>query len=135
MSLADNPIRSIADLRGKRIGVVAGGTSLALLQALLKSNNLGEQDVKLVLIGAGDLILGIMAKRLDGIAAFETTNVPAIRAASADPVSLRFADSASPSPVTFISRTGSTSRKNPDIVARFMAGTLRAWEDVYRGGQ
>jgi ABC-type nitrate/sulfonate/bicarbonate transport system substrate-binding protein len=134
VSLSANPIRSIADLRGKRIGVVPGSTSLALLQALLKSNNLGEQDVKLVLIGAGDLISGLMTKRLDAIAAFETTNVPAIRAAGADPVSLRFADVGMRVPGNVYIANGEYSRKNPDIVTRFMAGTIRGWEDVYRNG-
>jgi NitT/TauT family transport system substrate-binding protein len=134
VSLSANPIRSIADLRGKRIGVVPGSTSLALLQALLKSNHLGEQDVKLVLIGAGDLISGLMTKRLDAIAAFETTNVPAIRAAGAEPVSLRFADVGMRVPGNVYIANGEYSRKNPDIVTRFMAGTIRGWEDVYRNG-
>lgn len=134
VSLSANPIRSIADLRGKRIGVVPGSTSLALLQALLKSNNLGEQDVKLVLIGAGDLISGVMTNRLDAIAAFETTNVPAIRAAGADPVSLRFADVGLRVPGNVYIANGDYSRKNPDVLSRFMAGTIRGWESVYRDG-
>jgi len=132
VSLSANPIRAIADLRGKRIGVVPGSTSFALLQALLKSNSLGEQDVQLVLIGAGDLVSGMMAKRLDAIAAFETTNVPAIRAAGADPVSLRFADVGLRVPGNVYIANGDYARKNPDIVARVMAATIRGWESVYR---
>ena len=134
ISLPANPIRSIADLRGKRIGVVPGSTALALMQALLKSNNLTDQDVKLVLIGAGDLVSGLMTKRLDAIAAFQTTNVPSLRAAGTEPVSLRFADIGLRVPGNVYMANGEYARKNPELIARFMAGTVRGWEDVYRNG-
>ena len=134
ISVSSNPIRSMAELRGKRVGVVPGSTALALMQALLKSNNLGEQDVKLVLIGAGDLISGLLTNRLDAIAAFETTNVPGIRAAGADPVSLRFSDLGLRVPGNVYIANGEFARKNPDTVARFMAGTIRGWEKVYKDG-
>jgi NitT/TauT family transport system substrate-binding protein len=134
ISLNTNPIRSITDLRGKRIGVVPGSTALALILALLKSNNLSEQDVKLVLIGAGDLVPGLMTKRLDAIAAFQTTNVPSIRAAGSDPVSLRFAHIDLRVPANVYIANAEYARNNPDTVARFMASTIRGWEDVYRNG-
>jgi NitT/TauT family transport system substrate-binding protein len=134
ISLNTNPIGSIPDLRGKRVGVVPGSTALALMQALLKSNNLNEQHVKLVLIGAGDLVSGVMTKRLDAIAAFQTTNVPSIRAAGTEPVSLRFADIGLRVPGNVYIANREYARKNPDTVARFMAGTIRGWEDVYSNG-
>jgi NitT/TauT family transport system substrate-binding protein len=134
ISIGPNAIRSIADLRGKRIGVVAGSTAFALMQALLKSHNLGEQDVKLVLIGAGDLASSVLTKRLDAIAAFETTNVPAIRAAGAEPVSLRLSDLGFRVPGNVYIANGEFARKKPDTVARFMAGTIRGWEQVYEDG-
>src|SRR6266571_3314582 len=57
--------------RGKGLDI----TAFALLRALLASNNLSENDVKIVLIGAGDLVSSVMGQRVDAIAAFETTNV------------------------------------------------------------
>jgi NitT/TauT family transport system substrate-binding protein len=134
ISLASHPIRSIAELRGKRIGVIAGSTAFALLQALLKSNNLAEQDVKVVLIGAGDLVSSVMGQRVDAIAAFETTNVPGLRAAGADPVSLRFADLGLRVPGNVYIANGAFAQTNPDDVTRFMVGTIRGWEEVYKDG-
>jgi NitT/TauT family transport system substrate-binding protein len=134
ISLNSNAIRSIAELRGKRVGVVPGSTAFALMQALLKSNNLTDQDVKLVLIGAGDLVSSVLTNRLDAIAAFETTNVPAIRAAGAEPVSLRFGELGLRVPGNVYMANGDFARKNPDTVARFMAGTIRGWEEVYKDG-
>jgi NitT/TauT family transport system substrate-binding protein len=134
ISLRSNPIRSIAELRGKRIGVIAGSTAFALLQPLLKSNSLGDQDVKIVVIGAGDLVSSVLGQRVDAIAAFETTNVPAIRAAGSDPVSLRFADLGLRVPGNVYMANGEFARTHPDAVARFMLGTIRGWEEVYKDG-
>jgi NitT/TauT family transport system substrate-binding protein len=130
ISLRSSPIRSIAELRGKRIGAIAGSTAFALLRALLASNNLGENDVKIVLIGAGDLVSAVMAQRIDAIAAFETTNVPAIRAAGADPVSLRLADLGLRVPGNVYIANGEFARTHPDAVTRFMVGTIRGWEEA-----
>ena len=133
-SLASNPIRNVADIRGKRIGAIAGSTAFALLQALLKSNNLAEQDVKLTLIGAGDLLSSVMGQRVDAIAAFETTIVPAIRAAGGEPVSLRLSDHGLRVPGNVYIANGEFARANPDAVARFMAATIRGWQDVQKDG-
>jgi NitT/TauT family transport system substrate-binding protein len=134
ISLSSNPIRSVAELRGKRIGVIPGSTAFALMQALLKSSHLSEQDVKLVLIGAGDLISGVLTRRLDAIAAFETTNVPAFRAAGVNPVSLRFRDLGLRVPGNVYMANGEFARKHSDTVARFMAGTIRGWQQVNQDG-
>jgi len=133
-SLASNPIRTIADIRGKRIGAIAGSTSFGLLQAFLKMQGISEQDVKLVLIGAGDLISSVISQRVDAIAAFETTIVPAIRAAGADPVSLRFFDHGLRVTGNVYIANGEFARANPDAVARFMAATIQGWQDVQKDG-
>jgi NitT/TauT family transport system substrate-binding protein len=133
-SLASKPIRSIADIRGKRIGTIAGSTSFGLLQAFLKTQGISEQDVKLVLIGAGDLISAVMSQRVDAIAAFETTIVPAIRAAGASPVSLLLSDHGLRVPGNVYIANGEFARANPDVVARFMAATIQGWQDVQKDG-
>jgi NitT/TauT family transport system substrate-binding protein len=134
VSLASNPIRTPAEIRGKRIGVIAGSTAFALLQALLKSQNIAERDVKLVLIGPGDLVSSVMGQRVDAISAFETTNVPAIRAAGGEPASLRFADHGLRVPGNVYIANGEFARANPDVVSRFMAATIRGWQDVQKDG-
>ena len=133
-SLASNPIGSIIDIRGKRIGALAGSTSFGLLQAFLKTQGISEQDVKLVLIGAGDLISSVISQRVDAIAAFETTIVPAIRAAGANPVSLRLSDHGLLVPGNVYIANGEFARANPDVVARFIAATIQGWQDVQKDG-
>lgn len=46
--LADGPIESIADLRGKKVGYSVGGFEEALLSAMLGRHDMGLDDVELV---------------------------------------------------------------------------------------
>lgn len=46
--LADGPVKSIADLKGKTIGYSVGGFETALLKVMLAQEGLGLDDVKLV---------------------------------------------------------------------------------------
>lgn len=46
--LKDGPIKSIADLKGKKVGFSVGGFEEALLQAMLKSHGLSMKDIELV---------------------------------------------------------------------------------------
>ena len=46
--LADGPIRSIADLKGRKIGFSVGGFEDAMLRAMLGRHGLGLDDVRLV---------------------------------------------------------------------------------------
>ena len=132
ISLRSHPIRTIAELRGKRVGAIAGSTAFALLKALLTSNNLSENDVKIVLIGAGDLVSSVLGQRIDAITAFETTNVPAIRAAGGDPISLRLADLGLRVPGNVYIANGEYARTHGHVVSRFLAGTIRGWEDAVK---
>lgn len=46
--LADGPIRSIADLKGRKVGFSVGGFEDALLAAMLARHGLGTDDIELV---------------------------------------------------------------------------------------
>src|SRR5258708_1113383 len=51
-SLKQNPVRSAADFRGKKVGIQATGQ--VLLRALLAKNNIDIKDVTVVVIGSGE---------------------------------------------------------------------------------
>jgi len=48
VALADGPVRSIADLKGRKIGFSVGGFEDALLKAMLARHGLGLSDITLV---------------------------------------------------------------------------------------
>ena len=64
--LKDGPIKSIADLRGKKIGFSVGGFEEALLSGMLEKYNLKMSDVELININFS-LSPSLIAKKVDAV--------------------------------------------------------------------
>jgi putative hydroxymethylpyrimidine transport system substrate-binding protein len=70
MVLRDGPIKTIKDLKGKRVGYSMGGTGEIMLKTMLQANGLKLQDVQLInvhyslsqalLLGNVDAVVGVM---------------------------------------------------------------------------
>lgn len=88
VSLAANPIRTVADLKGKRIGVDAGG-KLAV-EAVLKANDLPADTVEFVSVPSG--VDPLMNGEVDALIGFLTNYPIAVKNAGGDVVTMSFAD-------------------------------------------
>jgi len=64
--LKDGPIKSIADLRGKKVGFSVAGVEEALLSAILKSYGLSIDDIELVNVN-WSLSPSLMSKQVDAV--------------------------------------------------------------------
>ena len=64
--LKDGPIKSIADLKGKKIGFSVGGFEEALLSGMLEKYNLKMSDVELININFS-LSPSLIAKKVDAV--------------------------------------------------------------------
>jgi len=64
--LQDGPIKSIADLKGKKVGFSVAGVEEALLGAILKPHNLGMNDIELVNVN-WSLSPSLMSKQVDAV--------------------------------------------------------------------
>jgi putative hydroxymethylpyrimidine transport system substrate-binding protein len=64
--LADGPIKSIADLKGRKVGFSVAGVEEALLGAILKPHNLGISDIELVNVN-WSLSPALMSKQVDAV--------------------------------------------------------------------
>lgn len=64
--LADGPIKSIADLAGKKVGFSVAGVEEALLGAILKPHGLGMNDIELVNVN-WSLSPSLMSKQVDAV--------------------------------------------------------------------
>jgi len=64
--LQDGPIKSIADLKGKKVGFSVAGVEEALLGAILKPHNLGINDIELVNVN-WSLSPSLMSKQVDAV--------------------------------------------------------------------
>lgn len=64
--LADGPVKTLADLKGKTVGFSVGGFEDALLGAMLEKNGLKLSDVKLVNVNFA-LSGALMSRKVDGV--------------------------------------------------------------------
>ncbi len=64
--LEDGPIKSIADLKGKKIGFSVAGVEEAVLTAVLKPHNLTMDDIELVNVN-WSLSPSLMSKQVDAV--------------------------------------------------------------------
>ncbi|MGQ4272902.1 ABC transporter substrate-binding protein [Terrihabitans sp. B22-R8] len=79
--LADGPVKTLADLKGKKVGYSVSGFEDALLSAMLKETGLAANDVEMVNVNFA-LTQALMAGQVDGVVgAFRNFELTQIRLA------------------------------------------------------
>lgn len=116
----DSGIASIADLKGKKIGLPRGTGAEGYLTGLLQANGLKPDDVTLVNVKPADLPAALMQKDVAAFAVWEPWPSTAIVKV---PGSVRIASGGCPTcyiPAAFLT-SKSEVEKNPEALRRFMA--------------
>jgi NitT/TauT family transport system substrate-binding protein len=121
-SLAKNPVRTPADLRGKKVGIQA--TGLVLLRALLAKNNIDMKDLTVVTIGSD--MMPIMTGQVDVVTGW-VTNTTALKVLGADRVTLRLWDSGVRLYANPYYATPDTLKDHADVLARFLKASAKGW--------
>lgn len=120
--LKDSPIKSVADLKGKKIGVNAFGSAVDLvLRVVLKKNKLDpRRDVQIVEVNFPNMAAAIREKRIDcGVLVIPFL---AVESPKGDLRSLfTGGDAFGPSSVIFQVAATDFAKKNPDVVKAFLA--------------
>jgi NitT/TauT family transport system substrate-binding protein len=121
-SLGKNPVKTPADLRGKKVGVQA--TGVVLLRALLAKNGMGLKDVQVVTIGAD--MMPIMTGQVDVVTGW-LTNTTALKVLGPDRVTLRLWDSGVKLYANPYYSTPETIAKQGDVLAKFLRASAKGW--------
>jgi NitT/TauT family transport system substrate-binding protein len=121
-SLSKNPIRTPEDFRGKRVGT--SQTSVILLKALLKKNNIPEDQVKVVVIGPD--VAPLLTGQVDAVTNWATDATP-LKPLGPDRVELRLWDCGVRLYANPFYATEATLKERPDVVAAFIRATARGW--------
>lgn len=125
-SLAKNPVRTPAELRGKRVGVQA--TGVVLLRALLVKNGMELRDVQVVTIGSD--MMPIMTGQVDVVTGW-LTNTTALKVLGPDRVELRLWDAGVRLYANPYYATPETIGKRGDVLARYLKASARGWAYAY----
>lgn len=121
-SLPRAPVRTPADLRGKKVGMQA--TGVILLRALLKKNGIDQKEVQIVTIGSD--MTPVMTGQVDVVTGW-LTNTTAIKVLGPDHVTLRLWDTGVHLYANPYYTTPDTLAKQPDQLAKFLRASARGW--------
>jgi NitT/TauT family transport system substrate-binding protein len=120
MSLKKANIKSVGDLKGKKVGVPSGSSQTTMLPLLLKANNLKESDINMIDMPVASMVPALLQGQVD---AYQ------IQAESqgAQLDVYRFADHGVPTVSTSIFASNDYLKSNPDVVKKFIAASLKGW--------
>lgn len=121
----DLPARSVADLKGKRVGVARGGAQELLLLAELAKHGLtwseqpGKGDVQLVYLAFADLNQALLQKQVDAMCQSEPQSSQAINKGFGREL-LKPYDTVLGEPVRVLVMTEKMYRDRPDVARRVL---------------
>ena len=129
--LSDQNIKSIKDLKGKRIGGTPGDAMYATFPALLAANDMQPSDVTVVNMDAANKIAQLAAGQVDAIMGFFHDQGPTIEGRTGKKVKyLLFADSGLNMLGTGIVVSDETMSGKKDLVGKFVRATQKSWAEA-----
>ena len=129
-ALTDAGIDSIADLKGRSVGVPTGGSQTAMLPLLLEENGLASSDIEEVSLPATSLVQALLQGQVDAILGSTDSYGIQLTAQGAETDSWTFADNGVATVSTGVFANNTYLEENPDEVKAFVAASLRGWAAV-----
>ncbi|MFT8245770.1 ABC transporter substrate-binding protein [Roseomonas sp. BN140053] len=121
-SLPRAPVRTPADLRGKKVGIQA--TGVILLRALLARNGMELKDVQVVTIGSE--MTPLLTGQVDVVTGW-VTNTTALKVLGPDRIELKLWDAGVRLYALPYYATAETIRTKGDVLARFLRAAGKGW--------
>ena len=127
--LEDGPIKSVADLKGKKVGFSVAGVEEAILGAMLAPHGLGMDDIELVNVN-WSLSPSLMSKQVDAvIGAFRNFELNQMEIDGVDGRCFYVEEEGLPSYDELI-YVSNPATMNADMVERFLAATELATQFI-----
>lgn len=126
-ALKKTGIKSVADLKGKKIGVPAGGSQSPMLPLLLKANGLKESDLTLMNMPVAAMVPSLLQGQVDAILGSTDAYQIQLEMQGAQLDNYPFADNGVPTVATSIFASNSFIKDNPEVLKKFIAASLKGW--------
>jgi len=124
-ALKKTGIKSIADLKGRKVGVPTAGSQTAMLPLFLKANHLTDQDVNLINMPMTSMVPSLLQGQVDAILGSMDAYQIQLEAQGAELDNYRFADYGVPTVSTSIFANTDYIKEHPDLVRKFIAASLK----------
>lgn len=120
-------IKSVQDLKGKKIGVPAGGSQSAMLPLFLEANHLKPSEVDLINMPPAAMVPALLQGSVDAILGSVDYFGIQLKSHGAKFDHFMFADHGVPTVSTSIFARDSYIKDHPDVLRKFIAGSLKGW--------
>ena len=130
-TLQKTGIKSVADLKGKKIGVPAGGSQGPMLPLLLKANGLKEADMTLINMPVAAMVPSLLQGQVDAILGSTDAYQIQLEQQGAQLNNFTFADNGVPTVATSIFASNDYIKQNPEVLKKFIAASLKGWSFAF----
>jgi NitT/TauT family transport system substrate-binding protein len=127
MALKKANIKSVGDLKGKKVGVPSGSSQTTMLPLLLKSNNLKESDINMIDMPVASMVPALLQGQVDAVLGSIDAYQIQAESQGAQLDVYRFADHGVPTVSTSIFGNNDYLKANPEVVKKFVAASLKGW--------
>jgi len=125
--LAPNSVKSIAELKGKKVAYEAGATSDLLINYALKENGMSIKDIEPINMAAADAGLALIAGRVDVAVTYEPYISAALR--QGEGYKVLYTGAEKPGLISDVAVSSSTYiKENPKTIEAL----IKAWDDAVR---
>lgn len=129
IALSKSGIKSIKDLKGKKVGTPVPSSQASMLPLFLKSNGLSDSDVDLVNLAPTSLVQSLLQGQVDAIlGSIDTYQVQLQQQHAGKLFTAMFADNGVPTVSTSIFADKTYAKDNPKLVKAFVKASLQGWK-------
>jgi NitT/TauT family transport system substrate-binding protein len=126
-ALKKSGIKSIADLKGKKVGVPSGSSQTTMLPLFLDANNLKASDINMIDMPPSSMVPALLQNQVDAILGSIDAYQIQAESQGAQLDVYRFADYGVPTVSTSIFVNTAYAKENPEVVRNFIAASLKGW--------
>ena len=120
-------IKSVGDLKGKKLGVPAGGSQSAMLPLFLEANHIKSSEVELINMPSAAMVPALLQGSVDAILGSVDYFGIQLKSHGAEFDHYMFADHGVPTVSTSIFARDSYIKDHPDVLRKFIAASLNGW--------
>lgn len=126
-ALTKSGVKSINDLKGKKVGVPAGSSQTTMMPLFLKANGLKEADMTMINMPVAAMVPSLLQGQVDAILGSMDSYQIQLEQQGATLDNYRFADYGVPTVSTSIFASESFIKDNPDVLKKFIGASLKGW--------
>jgi NitT/TauT family transport system substrate-binding protein len=126
-ALKKTRLKSVADMRGRSVGLPNAGSQAAMFRLVLAANGLTENDIKLVNMPIDTLVPSLLQGTVEVILGSTDYFGILLKNAGAETDDFLFIDSGAPTVSTSIVASDAILQARPEVVRAFVAASLKGW--------